>query len=745
MEMKRRTLIKGAAVVGAAAAVGGGAFALSKLSDKKTDGDNSNSSGEKKPAGKTEVFQNVCTRNCYSTCSLLSTVEDGVLKRVEGNPKNTYTGGAICSKGNSYPGQVYSPDRIKYPMKQEGRGTGKWKQISWDEAYTEIAQQMLKIKKEYGSMLPICYNWYSGNFNILNYSIDGLFSSVGYVSKVTGTPCWPAGIDAQTFDFGAIVNNDPEDFVNAKYMILWGTNGAWTAMQTMRFVEKAKENGCKIIAIDPILTSTAAKADLHIQINTSTDGALALGMARYIIDNNLYDEAWLKKNSLGYEKFFEYVKNNVTVDSAAQKTGVPKAVIEQIAKEYATTKPANIWIGYGMQRHINGGHNVRAIDALAAITGNIGVSGGGANYAQLDSWGFSYNVTSPKAPEGSVGIKDPQTGADKSRPINMNNFAAHVMEQKEPPIKMLWLACRNSAQQDPDSNAVEAMFKSMDFVVTADLFMTKTVELSDIVLPVTSIFETPGIGVSYWHYWVTLNERAIKPLYEAKHDLEIAMGLSAKLNELEKGSCTFPTTGDLEEWVEKEFTEDFLKSFGMKDWKELKDGPKKMLNKEVAWKDGVFRTESKKYEFTSAEAVKFGHEDIPMQMEEMKPTDAYPVRCISPHWKCGINGQFQHLDWMKALNEGPFMEIHPELAMSYSIKEGDKVKISNEIGEVTVPARITQNVPKKEVVIYEMWMGNNDFNINRTVKATPADMGAKATGMPGISFHDNFVKIEKVN
>lgn len=727
-KFSRRNFLKGTAAVGAAVGAGslGSDFKLSGLTKAKADS-----------ASKVEVFQNACPRNCYDTCAILTTVKDGVVTSVTGNPKNTYTNGKLCVKGHTYPRVIYSPDRIKYPMRQKGRGSGNWERISWDEAFTEIATKILEIKREYGNTLPICMNKYSGNFDFLHYSIEGIFSSIGHTTRAIGTPCWPAGIDAQSFDFGAIVTSDPEQMVHAKYLIIWGANPAWCAVHAMSLIEKAQQNGAKVVVIDPIVTQTASKADLYIQINPSTDGALALGMARYILDNELYDVDWLGKNSIGYKEFFGYVKNNITVEWAAEKTGVPVDIIEMMAREYATTKPANIWIGYGMQRHTNGGTNVRAIDALAAITGNVGILGGGANYAQLETWGVNYHAMSYPAPEGTTTTED--------RAVNMNNFAADVLAANDPPIKMLWIAGRNPVSQDPETSVILKAFEAMDLVVTADLYMNPTVEMSDIVLPVTTPFEYHGLNVSYFHYWMNLNEQAIEPLHEAKCDTEIAMGLSAKLNELEPGSCTYPTEGDLEEWVGREFNEGIYEQFGMKDWTDLKTkGPMKAKNCEIAWKDLKFRTPSGKYEFWSETAVEYGHHPLPVYVEEMKAPAEYPIRCISSHWKLGIHSQFQHIDWMEQINDKPFIEISPLLAKEKGIKDGDNVKMYNDLGYITIPAKITDTVPKDVVAVYEAWYKDLDFNVNFTVKAIPADMGEFQTGMPGISFHDNFVNIVKV-
>jgi anaerobic selenocysteine-containing dehydrogenase len=724
----RRSFIKGAVATGTVAGLG-----LS-FSDFKLKG---LTEAQAQANSAVEVYQNACPRNCFDTCAILTTVQDGVITKVNGNPKNTFTRGKLCVKGNSYPRSVYSPDRIKYPMRQKGRGTGDWERISWDEAYTEIAEKILSIKKEYGSTLPICLNKYSGNFDIMHYGIEGMISSIGYTSRATGTPCWPAGIDAQTFDFGNIINNDPEDIVNSKYLILWGVNPAWCSVHSMHFIEEAKKRGCKVVAIDPILTQTAAKADSYLQIKPSTDGALALGMARYILDNELYDGDWMHLNSIGFEEFFGYVKNNITLEWAAEKTGIPVAVIENLAREYATAKPANIWIGLGLQRHTNGGTNVRAIDALAAITGNVGKAGGGAMYGQLQTWGFNYHAMIQSAPDGSKGGQD--------RAINMNNFGAEVLAAQDPPIKMLWIACRNPVAQDPETSVIKKAFAAMELVVTAELYMNATVEQSDIVLPATTLFETPGINVSYWHYWMSLNEQAIKPLHEAKNDIQIAMELSAKMNQLEAGSCTYPTSGDLEEWVGKEFNDGIYSQFGISHWTDLKKtGPVKAKNSQVAWQDGKFQTPSGKYEFWSEEAAKFGHHQLPVYVEELQAPPELPFRCISPHWKLNIHSQFQNLDWMEAINNKPFIEIHPRVAASYGIKDNDNVKMYNELGYIVAPAKVTATISEDTVVVYEAWYKDQNFNVNYTVKAIPTDMGKKATGMPGIAFHDNFVNIEKV-
>ena len=160
-----------------------------------------------------EIFRNACPRNCYDTCSIKTFAKDGVVQFIEGAPESTFTDGGLCVKGNAYVRQLYSPDRIKYPMKQIGRGSGNWKRISWDEALETISSKILEIKAKDDNLLGLGLTKYSGNFSITHYGVEGMMSSLGYTTRFVGTPCWPDGIDAQNYDTGSMWCNDPEDMV----------------------------------------------------------------------------------------------------------------------------------------------------------------------------------------------------------------------------------------------------------------------------------------------------------------------------------------------------------------------------------------------------------------------------------------------------------------------------------------------------------------------------------------------------
>jgi Anaerobic dehydrogenases, typically selenocysteine-containing len=322
---------------------------------------------------------------------------------------------------------------------------------------------------------------------------------------------------------------------------------------------------------------------------------------------------------------------------------------------------------------------VRAIDALVAMTGNVGKEGGGARYGHLRTWGFNYHALLQKQPEGSVGFVGAagpkgefdftkgEAASYTDRTLNINKTAQGILDAKDPALRMLWVSCKNPFAQDFDRPKLEKAFDTLELVVTVDQFFNETVANSDIVLPVTTLFEEWTINVSYWHYWLGINEQAIKPMYETKSNIEIAALLSKKMNELAPGSCTFPQDIDTREWMEKEFNQGIYDYFGIKHWTDLKNGPvKARLASTAAWHDMKFGTPSGKYEFRSDLCGEHGHEALPKFKEGRKSYDEF--RLLTPHTKFGLHSQFINLDWMHEYNKEPFLYMHPDDAREKSIK-----------------------------------------------------------------------------
>ena len=309
---------------------------------------------------------------------------------------------------------------------------------------------------------------------------------------------------------------------------------------------------------------------------------------------------------------------------------------------------------------------------------------------------------------------------------------------------MMWISCKNPFAQDFDRPKLEKAFDTLEMVVSVEQFFTETVANSDIVLPVTTLFEEWTVNASYWHYWLSINEQAIKPMHEAKSNLEIGAALSRKMNELSPGSCTLPTEIDGKEWTIKEFNQGIYDLFNMSDWTDLQKGPiKAKLASSASWHDKKFGTPSGKYEFKSELCAEHGHKALPEFKEGRKKYDKF--RLLTPHTKFGIHSQFINLDWMKEYYNEPFVYMHPKAAAGKGIADFDMVRVFNKVGEEKARVKLTDNVAEDCLLIYEAWFGKGwSFNVQNLVDDESADMGAYKAGAPGVAIHDQFADIERV-
>ncbi|HBF0342878.1 TPA: molybdopterin-dependent oxidoreductase [Clostridioides difficile] len=316
-----------------------------------------------------------CTLDCHDCCKFnVYTKENNVVK-IEGDKNHPYTKGFICKKGMAHLDRLNHKDRIKTPMLKVD---GVWKEISFDKAIEIMAEKLTYYKEKYTSKSVMHYDQY-GSGSVLKYIGDIFFNFYGGVSRHKGGPCWSAGMHAQKYDFGVAKSNAIEDMLNSKSIFVWGKNPAYTTIHTMQIIKKAKEKGIKIVVIDPIYTKTAQIADKYVQVNPGTDGVLAIAMAKIIVEDKLYDEEYINSYVIGFEEYKKYL-SSLELSFLIDECGVKENDIRELVDLY-TNKYSSINVGYGLQKYKNGGNTIRAIDALGAITGQIGFSGGGVNYA----------------------------------------------------------------------------------------------------------------------------------------------------------------------------------------------------------------------------------------------------------------------------------------------------------------------------------------------------------------------------
>lgn len=680
---------------------------------------------------KIKKTRHVCPRNCYDTCSIIAHTHDNVVKKVEGDPLQTYTAGKLCTKGYSYINRLYHPDRLKTPLKQTHRGSGVFEKISWDEAMDIISDKILSLYDRYKSHKSLVLNKYSGNFGVLHNAAEGFFNSLGSSSQAIGSPCWSAGLDANVYDFGNYLTSSPEQMAKAKLIILWGVNPAWTAIHSMPYIYQARSQGAEIIVIDPVFTASAKKSTIYFQVKPGSDLYLATALAKIIYEKNLYNHNFIDKHSHGWQDYASLLAN-YQLEDLAEKCGQKIENIEKLASLMANSSPMTVWTGFGLQRHRYGGQTIRAINALVAMTGNIGIAGGGVQYAHQETWKFN-GFTEMLGQKADI------------RSISINNFTEELNALNDPPAHFLWISCRNLLTQSPARKELYQALGKLDMIVTVDQFMTPTAKFSDLILPTTTQFEEWDIVSSYWHHWIAINQPAITPYHESKSELAIAQTLAKALNKKRPNTSSFPTDLSERDFIEKEFNPDIYHKLEISSWRELLEGPRQYKNP-VAWDRLDFDTPSGKFEFYSTEALK---DELPATALELNydyvdKNISYPYWLITPHSQFGLNSQFQNLDLIQKLNEGPFVIIHSNIAREKSLYDSSLAKIHNRLGSFTAKTIISDDIAPDTIVFYQGWYPNSDVYINDLVPGTITDMGKRATGSQGMAFYNTFVNITRL-
>ncbi len=591
-------------------------------------------------------FITACPRNCYSTCSFKVQVENNRIIRILPFKNNLATPEGPCIKGLSYIERAHSDKRIRHPLIRTEHGS--FRQITVNEALEHICSRLADIKKSYGSHSILWYRG-SGNSGLVNEIGTNFWRAFGGVTTTYGNLCWPAGLEAVRLTLGSVKHNVPWDLENAGTIVIWGKNPAETNIQEMAFIAAAREKGCRIIVIDLRRTQTSEKADLLVCPRPGTDGALALAIARILIDEKLTDNDFLKKYVIGFDELNSNLK--LTAAEAEKITGIPVNSIFEIARYIGTGGPVTFLPGYGLQRHSNGGQTVRSILALAVLTGNIGKRGAGFNYANLQGYIYD-NVKEPLSY-----FPDPVNDKPFRRTVSMAKLGTDMLKQSEPPLKAAWIERGNPILQSPDSAKVIQAFSDLEFKVVVDQFMTDTASVADIVLPAKDIFEQSDIISSYWSPYVQFKPKILEPEGEIMPESEIWFHISERLN-LNVLSTLIPEPGNdnIERWLENR-----IRGFSDLTLNDLKRGPVIAPGlQEIAWEDMNFATPSGKIELYSSEAEKnWGVSPLPefVPLRQSEAVDKFPLAFITPNTGSRIHSQFGNLDIIKEVIPSPALEI----------------------------------------------------------------------------------------
>ncbi|HFL3157006.1 TPA: molybdopterin-dependent oxidoreductase [Clostridioides difficile] len=704
-----------------------------------------------------------CTLDCHDCCKFNVYTKGNNIVKIEGDKNHPYTKGFICKKGMAHLDRLNHKDRIKTPMLKVD---GVWKEISFDKAIEIMAEKLTYYKEKYTSKSVMHYDQY-GSGSVLKYIGDIFFNFYGGVSRHKGGPCWSAGMHAQKYDFGVAKSHAIEDMLNSKSIFVWGKNPAYTTIHTMQIIKKAKEKGIKIVVIDPIYTKTAQIADKYVQVNPGTDGALAIAMAKIIVEDKLYDEEYINSYVIGFEEYKKYL-SSLELSFLIDECGVKENDIRELVDLY-TNKYSSINVGYGLQKYKNGGNTIRAIDALGAITGQIGFSGGGVNYANKvypsvinsdpynsQSYGedrefYVSNIskfieeslknTSNKVNYASdeldmalhkvnyisdeLDITSNKTDYISNELYNLSNKSI----KGNIPIKMAVITKSNMLNQLPDLVELERVFSKIEFKVCFDMFITDTATLCDMFIPCTNTLESEDIIYSSMtNPYITYNERAVKPAHKLMDEYYFFMELAKKM-----GLNDYPFV-EKRTYLEKVIEP--LKRFDKNlDIEKLKNNYFTIHNP-VAWEDKKFETPSGKYELYSESIKNLGISPTPVYISnKYKEIEDKNIsfRLLTNHHADTLFSQ--HFMDKKSIAQA---YINRRMAKKVGIEDKDIVILRSKKAKINVQINIDDGVGNYIVKMYVGWWKKHG-NPNSLTDTGISDFGGQVT------YNESMVEIIRQN
>lgn len=637
---------------------------------------------------------------------LVTLDERHAIVSIEGDPLNAATGGHVCLKGLSYARRQTFDDRILTPLRR--RPDGGFEPVDWDVALPDIARRLSGIRTAHGPSSVLYYEG-SGSHGALGGLSMAFWNQFGGCTTTHGDLCWPAGLEATRLTYGANLHSHPKHTVDSRFVLIWGHNPAETNVHFWRLLLDAQQRGATLAVIDPRSTDTTDAADIHLQPRPGTDAALALGLARAIVDADLHDGEFLARCAHGFDLYRARLAD-YPVDRVAAITGLAPEAITELARAYARTRPALLAAGFGLQRHHRAGQAMRAVALLPALTGNIGVPGGGWQYANL----ASHCLRDLPLP--------PEPAARRSIPVSQ--VARHLEQLDAPPIRAAWVERGNPGSQNPAAHRLRRGLANLDLVVVVDQFMTDTAALAHYVLPAKTLFEEEDLVTAYWHPYVQWRAKVLDPPASVRPETDIWRALSAHFG--------YDTT-----WFPSD-RRSFLKALLPAGYEDAIDrlphAPLDLSGRgDVAFADLAFDTPSRRIEFASADAAALWNVDplpayAPLEEGAESPARTrFPLQFLSCKTRERIHSQFGNLDWVRAVERPHTLDMHPDDARARGIADGALVRVWNDRGEIRLAARVTPGIRAGVVHVLEGRCHDGDPDVNALIDEGITDMNHGAT------------------
>jgi anaerobic selenocysteine-containing dehydrogenase len=662
----------------------------------------------------------ICPLDCPDACSIIATVEDGTITRLDGDPEHPFTQGFLCKKVRTYHDKIQSDDRVLFPQKRVGKkGEGKFERISWDEAWKILVKQLSAIRHEHGGEALLPYS-YAGNMGKVNFHAgDPFFHRYG-ASRLKRTICSTAAKAGWALHYGGHPSSPPEKALDSDLIVAWGINVKVTNIHFMPFVVKARRAGARFIVIDPYENITAQAADDHYRVKPGGDTALALGVLKILVENNQIDNDFIEQHAEGFEELRQYVES-VELETLVAKSGLSVSRVRELVGLFANNPKTFIRVGVGLSRNTQGAMSSRAIACLSAALGLFdGKAGAGA---LLSSLSFSLNH----------GVMSFYSMMEKpTRSINMVRLG-EALTQLTPPVKGLFVYSSNPVSVAPDSSQVRKGLEREDlFTIVHEQFLTPTTRYADLLLPATTSFENEDIYIGYGHFYMGRTEPVIAPRGEAISNFDLFQTLARKMGFNDEA---FDETAS-------DRINTYLPAISGMPEKELREGLQAgdVILSDLYQAGGDFtQFNGDRFRFTVPSSDPGFPSVIPnSEFDDSILNARYPFALITPPNSELLNSTFGER-YAGQIGE---VLIHPVDARSANISSGDLVKICNDRGSNLRTAKVTDRTQRHLLVAEGIYWENDSSGhtgINDLTSQEITDLGEGGT------FHESRVKIIKLS
>lgn len=611
-------------------------------------------------------------------CTIEVEVEDGRAVKLRGSKDDPVTKGFLCERTTRFLYRQYSPERITQPL---ARKNGALVPVSWDEALDLAAERLTRFRDRFGPESILHYRS-GGSMGMLKQLADYLFELFGPVTVKHGDICSGAGEAAQETDFGLCDSSDLEDLYNSRLIVNWGRNLHTSWAHLLPVVTEARRRGAKIVGIDPVRTRTASLCDTFLQPRPGADACVAFAIARHLFEQGLADP-----QACDNLEAFRELAYRRTFSEWARRADLPEEALKELAELYGTTRPAAILVGWGLGRRLNGSATVRALDALGAISGNLGVPGGGVGFYFQRRSAFDCGFVTGK----------------KARSLSEACLGRELLTA-DPPVRMIWVTAGNPVAMLPEADSVRAGFEKADFVVVVDTHPNDTTDCADLVLPTLTMLEDDDLLGAYGNHYLRESRPALEPPGEARHELAILQGLAERLGLAE------PLAGTPAEWKQRMMHR--LSEAGVT----LESLPaRNPFAPHVAFEGRRFPTATGRVNLLT---------ELPQDPPEQDPE--YPLTLLAV-----ATPKAQSSQWSVPVPELPEVRVHPSCGLS----DGAPAWLESRLDSLKVTVRLDETARPDVALMAKGGQRRNGWCANRLVRARETDAGG------GAAYYDEPVRL----